>query len=170
MAVIIIKANNTDMEKCMLTKALRMFLFACATANGATLETTFKLTGLLKEANSVVSEYDSVSMQLQGLAPWREGLMQQIELKITNTSSKTLQLHFSSSKYYDLRIVAQDQTVWQWSDGRHFMQAVSQLSIASQDSISYWITLPKANALQLPETAEFYVYWFANPKNPDDFK
>jgi hypothetical protein len=66
-----------------------------------------------------------------------------VELRLVNRSQEVAVLEFTSGQRYDLLVVnGSGDTVWRWSDGRGFIQALGQERVAAGDALLYAERVP----------------------------
>jgi hypothetical protein len=58
-------------------------------------------------------------------------------LSVTNNTSKTIELRFPTSQTHDFTVLdTQGRTVWRWSKGRMFTQAMQNKIVQSSDTLT----------------------------------
>jgi len=58
-------------------------------------------------------------------------------LRVTNNTAKTVELRFANGMTHDFIVMdSLGRTVWRWSDGRMFTQAMQSKTVKSKDSVT----------------------------------
>jgi hypothetical protein len=58
-------------------------------------------------------------------------------LEVTNTTDRHMKLVFPSAQRFDFVVRQGKRTIWQWSAGRMFAQALGRYEMAPDETISY---------------------------------
>ena len=63
-----------------------------------------------------------------------------MSLKVTNNKEEDLALTFPTSQRYDVIVRKGQETVWVWSEGRMFAQAIGRETLGAGETFSYEVT------------------------------
>lgn len=62
-----------------------------------------------------------------------------VQLRLTNTSSAAVTLHFANAQKYDISVTeAEGREVWRWSAGKMFAQATEELTLKPGEWFNYF--------------------------------
>ncbi|TCL67344.1 intracellular proteinase inhibitor BsuPI [Hydrogenispora ethanolica] len=84
---------------------------------------------------------------------YQSGEVIAMALTVLNLNREPVQLSFASSQVFDFWLADGDQTVWKWSTGRFFTQALSKLTLKPGQPVTYVAKMdPDAAAALKPGT------------------
>jgi hypothetical protein len=87
--------------------------------------------GRSKKVREVATTLDVVP------SPTSDGKRVAFALRITNNTTKTVELRFPSGQTHDFVVLdSLGRTVWQWSTGRMFTQAMQSKTVRSSDTLT----------------------------------
>ena len=91
---------------------------------------------------------DTVELRVEGLEAgpdaYAPGARLELRLLLRNPGADTLRLGFSSGQRFDFTVRdAGGETVWRWSEGRFFTQALGSETLPPGDSVVYEAGVPE---------------------------
>lgn len=74
-------------------------------------------------------------MPLEGDLDVRVGASVEFVFTVANTDPAPRELEFASGRAADFVVLADDEPIWRWSDGRLFTQALERVTLAPGESV-----------------------------------